>query len=118
QPLKLFGTEEQKKKYFPQFAKGAVSAFALTEPEVGSDPARMGTTATPVEEGKYFLINGTKLWCTNGPRADILIVMARTPSKMVNGREKKQITAFIVERSMPGIKVLHRCQFMGLHGIQ
>jgi len=118
QPLKLFGTEEQKKKYFPRFAEGSISAFALTEPDVGSDPARMKTTGVPTEDGKHFIINGDKLWCTNGPKADILIVMAQTPPKMVNGREKKQITAFIVERAMGGIEVLHRCDFMGLKGIQ
>ncbi len=117
-PLMLFGTEEQKRKYLPRFRKGDISAFALTEPEVGSDPAKMKTTATPVEGGAYYLINGDKLWCTNGPVADILVVMAQTPSKKVNGREKKQITAFIVEKNMPGFEVVHRCQFMGLHGIQ
>ncbi len=118
QPLKLFGTEEQKKKYLPLFAKGSVSAFALTEPAVGSDPANMSTTAEPVDGGKYYLINGEKLWCTNGVIADVLIVMARTPSKVENGREKKQITAFIVEKNMPGFEVKHRCMFMGLKGIQ
>src|SRR3989338_2646335 len=60
QPLKLFGTPEQKKKYLPMFAKGAVSAFALTEPEAGSDPAAMSTTAVPTDDGHY-LINGQKL---------------------------------------------------------
>ncbi len=118
QPLKLFGTPEQKKKYLPLFSKGAVSAFALTEPEVGSDPAKMGTTATPVENGDYYLINGQKLWCTNGTIADILVVMAKTPPKIVNGKEKTQITAFIVEKNMPGFKIVHRCSFMGLKGIQ
>jgi alkylation response protein AidB-like acyl-CoA dehydrogenase len=118
QPLKLFGTPEQKKKYLPLFARGAVSAFALTEPEVGSDPAKMSTTATPVENGNYYLLNGQKLWCTNGPIADVLIVMAKTPPKIVNGREKTQITAFIVEKTMPGFEVVHRCSFMGLKGIQ
>ncbi|MSR78273.1 MAG: DNA polymerase II [Candidatus Omnitrophica bacterium] len=118
QPLKLFGTEEQKKKYLPRFAKGAISAFALTEPDVGSDPAKMKTTATPIEDGKYYLINGEKLWCTNGTVADIMVVMAQTPAKMVKGREKKQITAFIVENTMPGFEVVHRCMFMGLKGIQ
>ena len=118
QPLKLFGTPEQKKKYLPLFAKGAVSAFALTEPEVGSDPAKMGTTATPVEDGKYYLINGEKLWCTNGNIADILVVMAKTPPKIVNGKEKTQITAFIVEKTAPGFEIAHRCSFMGLKGIQ
>lgn len=119
QPLKLFGTPEQKKKYLPMFSAGVVSAFALTEPEVGSDPAKMATTATPIENGDYYLINGKKLWCTNGVIAGVLIVMAKTPPKIVNGKEKTQITAFIVEtKNLPGFKVLHRCSFMGLHGIQ
>lgn len=118
QPLILFGTEEQKKKYLPRFVEGAISAFALTEPDVGSDPARMSTVATPTEDGQHFVIRGDKLWCTNGPVADILIVMAQTPPKIVNGREKKQITAFIVEKSAGGVEVLHRCDFMGLKGIQ
>ncbi len=118
QPLLLFGNEEQKRKYLPRFAKGEISAFALTEPNVGSDPAQMSTTATPVDNGEFYLINGQKLWCTNGPAADILIVMAQTPPKVVGGRERKQITAFIVEKNMPGFEVVHRCSFMGLHGIQ
>ncbi len=118
QPLKLFGTEEQKKKYFPMFAKGVISAFALTELEAGSDPRNMTTTATPMEGGKYFLLNGEKLWCTNGLIAGVLVVMAVTPPKMIKGKEIKQITAFIVETNSPGFEILHRCQFMGLHGIQ
>ncbi|MBI4387558.1 MAG: acyl-CoA dehydrogenase family protein, partial [Candidatus Omnitrophica bacterium] len=117
QPLLLVGTEEQKKKYLPRFAKGTISAFALTEPDVGSDPARMKTTATPIENGNFYLINGEKLWCTNGTIADILIVMAQT-SVVQDGKEKKKITAFIVEKEMPGFEVAHRCQFMGLEGIQ
>ena len=118
QPLKLFGTPEQKKKYLPRFAKGAVSAFALTEPEAGSDPRNMTTTATPMDDGKTFLLNGTKLWCTNGLIADLMVVMAVTPPKIVNGKEIKQITAFIVEGDSAGIEKIHRCSFMGLHGIQ
>ena len=118
QPLKLFGTPEQKQKYLPRFAKGAISAFALTEPEAGSDPRNMTTTATPTEDGKSFLINGIKLWCTNGLIADLLVVMAVTPPKIVNGKEIKQITAFIVEGNSPGIEKIHRCSFMGLKGIQ
>jgi len=118
QPLKLFGTPEQKKKYLPRFRQGAISAFALTEPEAGSDPRNMTTTATPTEDGKSFLLNGTKLWCTNGLVADIMVVMAVTPPKIINGREIKQITAFIVEKEYPGIEKIHRCSFMGLHGIQ
>lgn len=118
QPLINFGTEEQKKKFLPMFSKGAVSGFALTEPDVGSDPRRMKTTATPVEGGKFYLINGEKLWCTNGNIADILIVMAHTPSRIVRGKEKKQITAFIVETDTPGFEVAYRCKFMGLNAIQ
>ncbi|MBI3313795.1 MAG: acyl-CoA dehydrogenase family protein [Candidatus Omnitrophica bacterium] len=117
-PLLMFGTEEQKRKYFPRFAKGEVSAFALTEPDVGSDPARMKTKAVPVEDGKYYIINGEKLWCTNGVVATVMVVMAQTPPKIVKGREKQQITAFIVEKDMPGVEVIHRCSFMGLKGIQ
>jgi alkylation response protein AidB-like acyl-CoA dehydrogenase len=118
QPLKLFGTEEQKKKFLPLFGKGMISAFALTEPEAGSDPRNMKTTATPTEDGKHFLINGEKLWCTNGPIAGILVVMAVTPPKIIDGKERKQITAFIVETNAPGFETVHRCEFMGLHGIQ
>jgi alkylation response protein AidB-like acyl-CoA dehydrogenase len=117
QPLKLFGTEEQKQKYFPRLAKGAISAFALTETDAGSDPANMHTTATPIEDGRYFLLNGTKLWCTNGTRAELMVVMARTPDAIVDGKPKKQITAFIVETSWPGVEVVHRSRFMGLKAL-
>jgi len=118
QPLKLFGTEEQKKRYFPRLAKGAISAFALTETGVGSDPAALETTATPSEDGSTYVLNGEKLWCTNGTVAELLVVMARTPSKFEGGRERKQITAFIVETSWPGVEVVHRCHFMGLKAIE
>ena len=117
QPLKLFGTEEQKKKYLPRLAKGAISAFALTEPGVGSDPAKMQTTAVPMPDGKGWILNGEKLWCTNITKAEVIVVMAQTPPKVVNGREKKQISAFILETNTPGVEVAHRCQFMGLRGI-
>src|SRR5436309_4897294 len=117
QPLKLFGTDAQKKKYLPRLAKGAISAFALTEPGVGSDPAAMETTAVPSPDGQAWILNGEKLWCTNGTKAELMVVMARTPSKVVNGREKRQITAFIVEADWPGVAVVHRCHFMGLKAI-
>ena len=117
QPLKLFGTEEQKKKYLPRLAKGAISAFALTEPGVGSDPAKMQTTATPTPDGSGWTLNGEKLWCTNGLKAEVIVVMAQTPPKVVKGKEKKQISAFILETSTPGVEIAHRCQFMGLRGI-
>jgi alkylation response protein AidB-like acyl-CoA dehydrogenase len=117
QPLKLFGTPEQKKKWLPRLAKGAISAFALTEPGVGSDPAKMETRAVASPDGKGWIINGEKLWCTNGTKAEIIVVMAQTPPKMVKGKEKKQITAFVVETNTPGFSIEHRCQFMGLRGI-
>ncbi len=117
QPLKMFGSDAQKKKYLPRLAKGAISAFALTEGGVGSDPAAMETTAVPSEDGQAWILNGEKLWCTNGTKAELMVVMARTPSKVVNGKEKRQITAFIVETAWPGVKVAHRCHFMGLKAI-
>src|SRR5712691_6553153 len=117
QPLKLFGTPEQKQKWLPRLAKGAISAFALTEPGVGSDPAKMETTATPSSDGKGWIINDEKLWCTNGLKAELIVVMAQTPPKVVKGKEKKQISAFIMETNSPGFEIAHRCQFMGLRGI-
>lgn len=113
QPLLMYGTDEQKEEYLPKFAKGEISAFALTEEPVGSDPAKLETVAEPTEDGEHFIINGTKLWCTNGVKASTIIVMARTPDK--NGR--KQITAFIVDMAMPGVEILHRCRFMGLKAL-
>ncbi|MBA3850260.1 MAG: DNA polymerase II, partial [Opitutus sp.] len=86
QPLMLFGTEEQKQKFLPRVAGGEVSAFALTEAGVGSDPARMKTTATPTEDGEAFLLNGEKLWCSNGTCAGLVIVAAQTPPKLVDGK--------------------------------
>ena len=118
QPLKLFGTAEQKRRFFPRLAKGAISAFALTEMDAGSDPANLRTTATRSEDGKFWTLNGEKLWCTNGTRADLLVVMARTPDAMINGKSRKQITAFIVEARSPGVEVVHRSRFMGLKAIE
>src|SRR6185437_9467840 len=118
QPLKLFGSEEQKKKYFPRIAKGAVTAFALTEVNAGSGRANMTTSAVLSEDARHWIINGQKLWCTNGTRAELFVVMARTPDKVVNGKARKQITAFIVERDTPGFEVKMRCHFMGLRAIE
>jgi len=118
QPLKLFGTEEQKKRFFPRLAKGAISAFALTENDAGSDPANMQTTATLSADGTHYVLNGEKLWCTNGTRAELLVVMARTPDKVVDGKSKKQISAFIVEANAPGVEVVHRLRFMGLKALE
>lgn len=108
QPLKLFGTEEQKKKYLPRCAAGAISAFALTEPHVGSDPASLSTTAEL--KGDVWVLNGEKLWCTNGTMAELLVVMARDP-------ETKKISCFIVETSWPGVTIEYRCRFMGLKAL-
>ena len=118
QPLMLFGTEEQKKRFLPRFKDGAISAFALSEPSVGSDPAHMQTTARLNEQGTHYLINGEKLWCTNGLIADCLVVMACTAPKIIKGKERKQISAFIVEGNSPGIERVHRCDFMGIRAIQ
>jgi alkylation response protein AidB-like acyl-CoA dehydrogenase len=115
QPLMLFGTEAQKKAFLPRVASGELSGFALTESGVGSDPARLKTTAEP--DGDDFIINGEKLWCSNGTRARLLIVAARTPPKLVDGKPRTQITTFVVEAKTPGIEVIHRCQFMGLHAL-
>jgi alkylation response protein AidB-like acyl-CoA dehydrogenase len=110
QPLKLFGTEEQKQRFLPRCAKGEISAFALTENQVGSDPARVLTTAAKSEDGSHYLLNGEKLWCTNGTIADIIVVMAADPST-------HKISAFVVEMKEPGITVEHRCHFMGLRAL-
>jgi len=110
QPLKLFGSEELKRKYLPRIAKGAISAFALTEANVGSDPARLATTAEPTPDGKHWILNGSKLWCTNGTIAELLVVMARNP-------RTNAISAFVVETASPGVEVTHRCRFMGLRAL-
>ena len=109
-PLKLFGTEAQKRKYLPRIAKGAITAFALTEPHVGSDPAGLSTSAKLSEDGKHWILNGEKLWCTNGTIAELLVVMARTGPK--------SITAFVVEADWPGVEVVRRLDFLGLKGIE
>ena len=117
QPLKMFGTDAQKAKYFRMIQGGALTAFALTENGVGSDPARMTTKAELSEDGRYYTLSGEKLWTTNGPIAQLLVVMAQTKPRVIRGREKRQITAFIVEADSPGVEVVHRCDFMGLRAI-
>ena len=118
QPLKLFGSEEQKRRYFPRLAKGAISAFSLTEVDAGSDPGNMRTRANPSEDGTHYVLNGEKLWTTNGTRAELFVVMARTPDAVIGGKQRKQITAFIVAANWPGVEVVHRCRFMGLKAIE
>lgn len=114
QPLKMFGTQEQKERYLPRCATTAVSAFLLTEPDVGSDPARMATTAVPDGDDAYVL-DGVKLWTTNGVVADLLVVMARVPA---SEGHRGGITAFVVEAGSPGVTVEHRNAFMGLRGLE
>ena len=109
-PLLLFGTEELKRKYLPRCAAGDISAFALTEPEVGSDPARLSTSAVRTPDGSAYVLNGTKLWTTNGTIARLLVVMAVDPAT-------RKISAFVVETDWPGVKVEHRCHFMGLRAL-
>jgi alkylation response protein AidB-like acyl-CoA dehydrogenase len=122
EPLRMFGSEEQRRKWLPLVAKDHISAFLLTEPDVGSDPARMGSIATPVYddlvatpvEGGYRL-QGRKLWATNGTIADIAVVMAKVPK---GEGHRGGISAFVVPYDSDGITVEHRNAFMGLHGIE
>jgi alkylation response protein AidB-like acyl-CoA dehydrogenase len=128
EPLRMFGSEQQRRKWLPLVAKDHVSAFLLTEPGVGSDPARMASTATPVVastpvdddliatpvEGGYR-VNGRKLWATNGTIADIVVVMAKVPK---SEGHRGGISAFVLPYTTEGITVAHRNKFMGLHGIE
>jgi alkylation response protein AidB-like acyl-CoA dehydrogenase len=115
QPLAQFGTEDQKKQYLPRCARGEISAFLLTEPDVGSDPARLSTTATPSADGSEYVLDGVKLWTTNGVVADLLVVMARVPKA---DDHRGGITAFVVEGNADGITVENRNAFMGLRGLE
>ena len=115
-PPMYFGTEEQKRHYLPRLAGGALSAFALTESDVGSDPANLSTRAELSPDGTHWILNGEKLWCTNGPRAEIIVVMAVTPARE-GRRGRRLISAFIVETAWPGVEVVHKSDFMGLKGI-
>ncbi|MFF3377903.1 acyl-CoA dehydrogenase family protein [Streptomyces sp. NPDC002680] len=113
QPLKLFGTQEQKDEFLPRCARTDISAFLLTEPDVGSDPARLATSAVP--DGDDYVLDGVKLWTTNGVVADLLVVMARVPK---SEGHKGGITAFVVETASEGVTVEHRNAFMGLRGLE
>lgn len=115
QPLKLFGTEEQRQRFLPRLAAGEISAFYLTEPDVGSDPARMRSTAEPLPDGTGYRLNGVKLWATNGTVATLLVVMARVPR---SEGHRGGITAFVVEADTPGITVERRNSFVGLRGLE
>ncbi|MFJ5696271.1 acyl-CoA dehydrogenase family protein [Arthrobacter sp. NPDC093125] len=120
EPVKVFGTDEQKREYLPRCAAGAITAFLLTEPDVGSDPARMGSTAVPTDDGDAYLLDGVKLWTTNGVIAELVVVMAVVPrhTDAAGVVHKGGITAFVVEMDSPGITVENRNAFMGLRGIE
>ncbi|MFV2120704.1 acyl-CoA dehydrogenase family protein [Streptomyces sp. Act-28] len=113
QPLKLFGTPEQKEQFLPRLARTDISAFLLTEPDVGSDPARLAATAVP--DGDDYVLDGVKLWTTNGVVADLLVVMARVPK---SEGHPGGITAFVVEATSEGVTVENRNAFMGLRGLE
>ncbi len=115
EPVKVFGTPEQKQEYLPRCAAGAITAFLLTEPDVGSDPARMNATATLTEDGSAYTISGSKLWTTNGVIAELVVVMAKVPA---HDGGKGGISAFVVEADAPGLTVENRNTFMGLKGIE
>ncbi|GAB2823553.1 acyl-CoA dehydrogenase family protein [Streptomyces chlorus] len=125
QPLKMFGTQEQKDTFLPRCARTDISAFLLTEPDVGSDPARLATTAVPDDggtsgssgagSGGSYVLDGVKLWTTNGVVADLLVVMARVPK---SEGHRGGITAFVVEADSEGITVENRNAFMGLRGLE
>jgi len=113
--LVLFGTAAQQAESLPKLATGEwLSAFALTEPEAGSDAANVQTLATPTPDGKGYVVNGQKRWITNGGIAKALTVMARTP---VRGSSETKITAFLVTPDMPGFQVVEeRMPKVGVRG--
>jgi len=115
EPLQLFGTEEQKQQWLPLVSRTHISAFLLTEPDVGSDPARMGSTATPTQDGSGYRLSGRKLWATNGVIADVVVVMATVPK---SEGHRGGISAFVVPCDSEGITIETRNHFMGLRGIE
>ena len=131
-PILLFGNEDQKRTFLPRVARKEISAFALTEPRTGSDAANIQTKAVLDSSGRHFLVNGEKLWCTNGPIASVVTLIARVPVKktthpdqqawipVANENDATQFvpTAFILEMNSPGVVIRQRCQFEGCRGIE
>jgi butyryl-CoA dehydrogenase len=108
-PIVYFGTEEQKKKYLPKLATGElIGAYCLSEPQAGSDAQNSLTRAELNKEGTHYILNGQKMWITNGGFADVYVVFAK-----VDG---EKFTAFIVERTFPGFKPGNEEHKMGIHG--
>jgi alkylation response protein AidB-like acyl-CoA dehydrogenase len=103
--LLLFGSKEQQERWLPPLLKGEqLAAFALTEPEAGSDASNVQTTAVPTPDGRGYILNGSKRWITNGGIAGVLTVIARTPG--AGSGKKKELTAFLVTPDMPGFEVV------------
>jgi alkylation response protein AidB-like acyl-CoA dehydrogenase len=108
-PIVYFGTEEQKKKYLPKLATGElIGAYCLSEPQAGSDAQNSLTRAELNKEGTHYILNGQKMWITNGGFADVYVVFAK-----IDG---EKFTAFIVERTFPGFKPGNEEHKMGIHG--
>jgi alkylation response protein AidB-like acyl-CoA dehydrogenase len=108
-PIVYFGTEEQKKKYLPKLATGEwIGAYALSEPQAGSDAQNSLTRAELTPDGSHYILNGQKMWITNGGFADVYIVFAKVAGE--------KLSAFIVERSYPGFKPGNEEHKMGIHG--
>lgn len=131
-PILMFGNEEQRRTYLPLVAREAISAFALTEPMTGSDAANIATEAILDSTGTAFVVNGEKLWCTNGPIARYITLIARVPARRSHdngetrwvpvpngkGADDHVHTAFILDMQIPGVHVRQHCQFEGCRGIE
>lgn len=131
-PILMFGNEDQRRTYLPLVAREAVSAFALTEPITGSDAANIATEAILNSTGTTFVVNGEKLWCTNGPIARYVTLIARVPAKRSQhngqtisvpapdgkGADDLVHTAFILDMQTAGVRIRQHCQFEGCHGIE
>jgi alkylation response protein AidB-like acyl-CoA dehydrogenase len=131
-PILLFGSEEQKRTYLPTVAREAISAFALTESITGSDAANIRTEAVLDSSGTAFVVNGEKLWCTNGSIARYVTLIARVPAKRLTpngqpvwvpvpegkGADDQVHTAFILDMETQGVRVQQRCEFEGCRGIE
>lgn len=130
-PVLLFGNQQQKDKYLPLVARQEISAFALTEPATGSDAANINTSAQLNQAGDAFIVNGEKLWCTNGAIARYITLIAKVPARRVEqhgqqawqpvkaaeAAEASVHSAFIVDMHSAGVTVQQRCQFAGCRGI-
>ena len=132
-PILMYGNEEQKQEYLPLVARKEITAFALTEPETGSDAANVQTEAVINSDGESFVINGEKLWCTNSPIARFITLIARVPARRQTDEmgnttwvptkkgtpfDDRIHTAFILDMQTAGVTVKQRCQFEGCRGIE